>query len=98
MTEENITFHFNPVNQEILAKNERGEKVGEIEYHAENGFWSVDHTGVIPSYRGGSIARDLVANIVAEARKAGVKLGATCPYAVKVLERTEEYQDIYTAE
>ncbi len=95
MTEESITYHFNPEEKEILAKNEKGEQVGEIEYRSKADVWNVNHTGVKPAYRGGDIARTLVQLLVEEARKANVKLSATCPYALKVLERTEEYQDVY---
>jgi predicted GNAT family acetyltransferase len=95
MTEKTITYHFNPEHFEILAKNEKDEQVGEIEYHAKDQVWNVTHTGVNPDYRGGDIALTLVRLLVEEARKAEVKLSASCPYAVKVLERTEEYQDIY---
>ena len=95
MTEETITYQFNPENREILAKNAKGEQVGEIDYRDKGDSWDVSHTGVKPEYRGGDIARNLVQHIVEEARKANVKLSATCPYAVKVLERTEEYQDVY---
>ena len=95
MTEESITYHFNPEEKEILAKNEKGEQVGEIEYRSKADVWDVSHTGVKPEYRGGDIARMLLQLLVEEARKANVKLSATCPYALKVLERTEEYQDVY---
>lgn len=95
MTEESIAYDFNPEDKEIIAKNEKGEQVGEIEYRDKGESWDVSHTGVKPEYRGGDIARTLVQLLVEEARKANVKLSATCPYAVKVLERTEEYQDVY---
>lgn len=98
MPEAVISYHFDSARREILALNESGEQVGEVTYHARDGFWNVNHTGVRPEYRGGSIARDLIANLVAEARKAGVRLRATCPYALKVLQRTDEYRDVYTAD
>ena len=98
MPESVISYHFDPAHRQILALNESGDQIGEITYHAHVGFWGVNHTGVRPEYRGGSIALDLIASLVAEARRAGVKLGATCPYAVKVMHRTAEYQDIYSAD
>ena len=98
MPESVISYHFDPAHRQILALNESGDQIGEITYHAHGGFWGVNHTGVRPEYRGGGIARDLVANLVAEARKAGVRLGATCSYAAKVMERTAEYRDVYSPE
>lgn len=98
MTEPIISYHYDPDLKEIIAKNEKGEKVGEIEFHGTKDYWTVDHTGVKPEYRGGTIARDLVSNLVQEAREAGVKLGATCSYAKHVLESTEDYKDLYSPE
>lgn len=97
MPEYNITYHSDPEHEQILAKNESDEKVGEIKYHSQGELWIVDHTEVNPDYRGAGIARELVARVVAEASEAGVKLGAFCPYAERVLSTTGEYSDIYVA-
>ena len=98
MSEFRITYTHEPENNHILAKNQNGEVIGEIEYSVADEYWNVSHTGVRPEYRGGDIALTLVRLIVEAAREAGVKLEATCPYAVKVLERTQEYQDVYSAQ
>lgn len=98
MNEHTITYTHDPINKEILAKNEAGSVAGEINYRGNHNVWTVTHTGVRPEYRGGDIARTLVDKIVNTAREAGVKLNATCSYAVKVLERTSEYHDIYNPE
>ena len=98
MSECTISYTHDPDAKEILANNEAGEVVGEINYTARNGLWNITHTGVRPEYRGGDIARTLVNLVVEAARKADVKLAATCPYASKVLERTPEYHDVYNPE
>ena len=98
MSEFTISYTHDPDAKEILAKNEAGEVVGEINYTARNGLWNITHTGVRPEYRGGDIARTLVNLVVEAAREADVKLAATCPYASKVLERTPEYHDVYNPE
>lgn len=95
MGEHTIDYTFDLANKEFLAKNETGDVVGNIGYSEENGRWTITHTEVQPDYRGGDIARTLVRRVVEAARAAGVKLSATCPYAVKVLARTAEYQDVY---
>ena len=95
MTEYKISYIHDPVNKEILAKNEAGEVAGEINYAGDHPFWTITHTGVRPEYRGGDIARTLVRLVVEAARDAGVHLNATCSYALKVLERTQEYHDVY---
>ncbi len=96
MSEHIISYTYNPTDKEILAKNEAGEVVGEIEYTGNDQSWTITHTGVRPEYRGGDIARTLVHRAVEAAREAGVRLEATCPYASKVLEHTSEYHDIYS--
>lgn len=98
MTESIITYTHDPVNKEILAKNEAGDLAGEINYRGNQEVWTITHTGVRPEFRGGDIARTLVHHVVEAAREAGVKLDATCSYAVKVLERTSEYHDVYNPE
>lgn len=95
MSEDVITYHFDPEEKAIFARNAQADQIGEIEYRNKGDVWDVSHTGVKPEYRGGDIARTLVHLLVEEARKANVKLSATCPFALKVLERTEEYQDVY---
>ena len=98
MNEYTINYTHDPSRKEILAKNEEGEITGEINYRGKNNVWTITHTGVRPEYRGGDIARTLVRLVVEAAREAGVKLNATCSYAVKVLDRTTEYHDVYNPE
>lgn len=98
MNEHTITYTHDPVRKEILAKTEAGDDVGEINYRENQNVWTITHTGVRPEYRGGDIARTLVQHVVEAAREAGVKLAATCSYAVKVLDRTTDYHDVYNSE
>ncbi len=98
MTENTFNYTHDPIQKEILAKNEAGKVVGEINYIGNHNVWTVTHTGVRPEYRGGDIARTLVDKMVIAAREAGVKLDATCSYAIKVLGRTVEYHDVYNPE
>ncbi len=63
-----------------------GEKlVGECEFGVTAEGWVIYHTGVRPEYEGKGIARRLVYKVIEAAEKGGVKLGATCSYAVKLL-------------
>ena len=96
MTEQKIEYTYTPDRKEIIAQNEAGDVVGEIEYTGTNEFWSIIHTGVRPEYRGRKIARSLVRLVVEAAREQGVQLGATCSYAIKVLRETPEYSDVFT--
>lgn len=96
MSDQTINYEHDPIEQEIVARNEAGQVVGEIDYERNDASWTITHTGVRRAYRGGEIARTLVRLAVEAAREAGVTLDATCSYAIMVLERTSEYHDIYT--
>lgn len=52
------------------------------------------HTEVDPSLEGKGVGKALVAAAVEYARANNIKILPLCPYAKKVLERTEEYQDV----
>ncbi len=72
-----------------------GEKeIGECTYTEKDDIWTINHTGVDETYRGQGIAGKLVDKVAAEARKANVKLNATCSYAKAVLERGPQYRDL----
>ena len=57
----------------------------------------VTHTEVDESLEGKGIGKLLVAAAVEYARNNSFIIMATCPFAKKVLERTKEYADVYTA-
>ena len=59
---------------------------------ADAGF--ITHTEVDPAYGGQGIARRLIEEIVAEARRAGKKIVPLCSYADKMMTGKEEYRDV----
>ena len=72
-----------------------GEKrIGVAEFDAQDGRWSITHTEVDPAYGGQGIARRLIEEIVAEARRAGKKIVPLCSYADKMMTGKEEYRDV----
>ena len=72
-----------------------GEKrIGVAEFDAQDGRWSITHTEVDPAYGGQGIARRLIEEIVAEARRAGKKIVPICSYAEKMMRGREEYTDV----
>ena len=72
-----------------------GEKrIGVAEFDAQDGRWSITHTEVDPAYGGQGIARRLIEEIVAEARRAGKKIVPLCSYAEKMMRGREEYTDV----
>ncbi len=78
-------------NRAVALDGER--EIGESTFSASARLWIIDHTQVDEAYGGQGIARRLVDTIVDEARREGIKLTATCPYAAKVF-KEEKYQDI----
>ena len=68
-------------------------EIGEYTFSKSATIWIIDHTSVLPAYNGQGLARKLVDAVVDAARERGIKVGATCPYAVKVL-KEEQYKEI----
>ena len=72
-----------------------GEKcIGVAEIEDEGGRWVVTHTEVDPSYGGQGIARRLIEEVIAAARRDGAKIVPLCSYADKMMRRTDEYADV----
>jgi predicted GNAT family acetyltransferase len=89
---------------EILHKNEQqgefyiekdGDKVASLLYfHSRDGEINVHHTEVSDQLAGQGIGKKLVAEAVKYARKNGLKILPTCPFAAKVIDKTPEFQDV----
>lgn len=79
----------------VFFIEENGKRIAEMTYvwSGENRF-IIDHTEVDPSQEGKGIAKLLVKAGVDFARANQHKILPVCPYAKKVLERTDEYKDI----
>ena len=72
-----------------------GEKrIGVAEFDAQDGRWSITHTEVDPAYGGQGIARRLIEEIIAEARRTGKKIVPVCSDAEKLMTGKEEYRDV----
>lgn len=72
-----------------------GEKrIGVAEIEDEGGRWVITHTEVDPAYGGQGIARRLIEEIIAAARRDGAKIVPLCSYADKMMRRTAEYADV----
>ena len=69
-------------------------RVGVAELEDARGCWVITHTEVDPAYGGQGIARRLIEEIVAEARRAGKKIVPLCSYADKMMTGKEEYRDV----
>ncbi len=69
-------------------------RVGIAEFEDADGRWVITHTEVNPAYGGQGIARRLIEEIIAEARRTGKKIVPVCSYAEKMMTGKEEYRDI----
>ena len=72
-----------------------GKQIGECTFSRATGLWIIDHTKVDEEYEGQGIGKKLVDKVVEEARKKGIKLMATCPFALKLFQTSKEYEDVY---
>lgn len=73
-----------------------GKRLAEMTYvtAGETGF-IIDHTEVDESLRGQKIGDKLLADAVKYAREKGLKIFATCPFALKKLQDNAEYADVF---
>lgn len=78
--------------------------VGEDEQNAQavitfkqvdNNEIDIDHTGVADELGGQGLGKQLVEAVVNYARENNLKIIASCPFAKNVLEKNEDYQDVY---
>ena len=69
-------------------------RVGVAEFDAQDGRWVITHTEVDPAYGGQGIARRLIEEVIAAARRDGAKIVPVCSYAEKMMRRTDEYADV----
>lgn len=75
---------------------EDGKRLAEMTYvnAGETGF-IIDHTEVDESLRGQKVGDKLLAEAVKYAREKGLKIFATCPFALRKLSNNPEYADIF---
>ena len=69
-------------------------RVGIAEFEDADGRWVITHTEVDPAYGGQGIARRLIEEVIAAARRDGAKIVPLCSYAAKMMRRTDEYADV----
>lgn len=76
---------------------QEGEWVAEMTYQREGVRKIViDHTAVSKELKGKGIGRSLVEAAVKFARGKNLLIKPTCPFVKKVLESSEEYEDVLT--
>lgn len=73
-----------------------GERLAEMTYvtAGETGF-IIDHTEVDDSLRGQKVGDHLLAEAVKYSREKGLKIFATCSFALKKLQENADYADVF---
>jgi predicted GNAT family acetyltransferase len=74
-----------------------GKRVAEMAYKvdSETGF-TIDHTEVDESLRGQKVGDKLLAEAVKYAREKGLKISATCTFALKKLQENADFADVFS--
>ena len=76
--------------------NADGKRIAAMTYvNAGESAFIIDHTEVDASLRGQKIGDKLLAEAVKYARDKGLMIHATCPFALKKLQETAEYSDVF---
>ena len=80
----------------FLVKGGDGRRLAEMTYTTagETGF-IIDHTEVDGSLRGQGVGDKLLAEAVKYAREKDLKIFATCPFALRKLQGSDEYKDVF---
>ena len=82
-------------NKGIFYVEENGVRIANLLYvYSSENVITIEHTVVNPGNEGKGIAKLLVNAAVAFARENGYSIIPVCPYAKKVLEGSEAYQDV----
>jgi uncharacterized protein len=80
----------------FIIRGEDKKRLAEMTYSkaGETGI-IIDHTEVDESLRGKKVGDRLLAEAVKFAREKGLKIYATCPFALRKLQTNEEYSDVF---
>ena len=89
-----ITHKTGEESGSFFAK-EDGKDMGYLSYEwASPTVFAIMHTVVEEAFRGKGVAMALLTSAVSFARDNGYKIRPVCPYAEKVFQRGDEYNDI----
>jgi len=81
----------------FIEQEEGGDWIAEMTYYRE-GLRKivVDHTAVSKDLKGKGIGKAMVDAVVKFARAKNLLIKPTCPFVKKVLESSEEFEDVLT--
>ena len=81
-----------PQNRFELAVD--GELAAWVDYELADGVIALNHTEVLPAFRGRGLAGDVVAYALAHAQIGKVRVVPKCSFVAAFIERNPEYQDL----
>lgn len=87
-------IHENNSRGGIFKTIENGMEIGELTYTWDNGVMIIDHTGVISSYSGRGVGKNMLRKAVEYARENQVKIYPVCSFARKEMNENADLQDI----
>lgn len=88
--------HIEEEGRGAFTISEDGNQLAEMTYvTAGESAISIDHTEVDESLRGQKVGDKLLAEAVRHAREKGLKLDATCSFALKKLQENADYDDVF---
>ena len=80
----------------FLIRGDDGNRIAEMTYTTVgNTGFIIDPTEVDDSLRGQKVGDKLLAEAVKYAREKGLKIYATCPFALAKLKKIPEYGDVF---
>lgn len=80
----------------FVFRDETGKRLAEMTYTvAGTTAIIIDHTEVDDSLRGKHVGDSLLSEAVKHARDKGLKIYATCPFALAKLKKSPEYSDVF---
>lgn len=72
-----------------------GKEVGEMTYiYVKDHIIDLNHTEIDKSYRGQNLGQKLIEAVIDYARKNELNITASCPYAKKMIEKNDNYNDV----
>ena len=90
---EEIRIAYSEKTNQSLAYD--GDKIiGRCDYQIKDGKWHIIHTVVMSEYGGRGIAKQLVKEVIKQARERSIKIVPICSYAQKMMLDNEEYKDV----
>lgn len=95
-----MTFHHtHDTEKGLFTAQEDTQQAGEVSYyHSGTHTLVLDHTQVAPAFQGRQLGQQLVDQVAGYARENGLKVVPQCPYAKKLFEKSDVYQDIWQHE